>query len=497
MGRKYLVYDAALTYSPDNYEVILAMLGGVYNDNYISVFPDGLVADIGEHYTVLWDDNAYTCEVKEYTITETTTNSDNEEVTTTSTIRCFGNVAVGAALGIVRPDESWEDTGEPFLIIDSGDIYDEERYLFCLYASVGEDEKTHRLTVYQEIEAEEYVYFEGRFTVFGGYTMLPCIRLEEEKYTLTIALPESGDTTGGAENSAEVTEEASTLYTFTPVPPLKLYLAGIEVQTMGNVGKLYDGEADETLATDEPFIMISYPDSRITGNAVFVECTIYDLPDGTYYGKLWRSAVVPNDIYLKDASGTDILYEGRESVCIPGRVKDAVYSFGEAVEKNVPLLFLNKSGITMDELVINAPTGDVFKKLIIKRPKTLLPENIANGISIAGVEGTYSDAKPEEEATVVANFAAGDLVVTPSNGNVMTKVTVQKPPTLLPENIAEGISVAGVDGAHRGGGIAEVETAEEMDALLTEDNVGKYFRYLGETTDDYTQDDIYLVEEAT
>lgn len=62
-----------------------------------------------------------------------------------------------------------------------------------------------------------------------------------------------------------------------------------------------------------------------------------------------------------------------------------------------------------------------------------------------------------EERTVDLNFASGgdvaDMEITPSSeGRVMSKVTVKKPETLIPENIAKDVDIGGVVGTHEGGG---------------------------------------------
>ena len=42
--------------------------------------------------------------------------------------------------------------------------------------------------------------------------------------------------------------------------------------------------------------------------------------------------------------------------------------------------------------------------------------------------------------------------------------------------------------------ITEIYSASEMDSVLTDENVGKYYKYMGETTDTYTHGEIYCVE---
>lgn len=55
------------------------------------------------------------------------------------------------------------------------------------------------------------------------------------------------------------------------------------------------------------------------------------------------------------------------------------------------------------------------------------------------------------EKTILLNFTEGDMEVTPRNGEVFSKVTIQKPDSLVPENIAKNEVVAGVIGTHEGG----------------------------------------------
>jgi len=60
-------------------------------------------------------------------------------------------------------------------------------------------------------------------------------------------------------------------------------------------------------------------------------------------------------------------------------------------------------------------------------------------------------------------------------------------------NIASALIFGGSEGS---GTLTEISTAEEMDALLIASNVGKAYKYTGTTTADYTNGDIYVVEEA-
>lgn len=48
--------------------------------------------------------------------------------------------------------------------------------------------------------------------------------------------------------------------------------------------------------------------------------------------------------------------------------------------------------------------------------------------------------------SIVPNFAAGDMVVTAPEGKLGKQATIIKPEGLMPENIAEGVSIAGIIG---------------------------------------------------
>lgn len=54
--------------------------------------------------------------------------------------------------------------------------------------------------------------------------------------------------------------------------------------------------------------------------------------------------------------------------------------------------------------------------------------------------------------TVEPDFSGGDMAVPIADGELVTGLTVKKPDTLVPENISKGVTVAGVTGTAEGGG---------------------------------------------
>ena len=74
-------------------------------------------------------------------------------------------------------------------------------------------------------------------------------------------------------------------------------------------------------------------------------------------------------------------------------------------------------------------------------------------VVIQGVGGGGT-GKPEEEKEVSLSMQNGDQIVVPSSGRSLSKVTIKKPTTLIPENIRKDTVVCGVTGTLESGGVA-------------------------------------------
>lgn len=103
-----------------------------------------------------------------------------------------------------------------------------------------------------------------------------------------------------------------------------------------------------------------------------------------------------------------------------------------------------------DQEVTPSASGKVLTKVSIKKPETLVPANIAKGVEVAGVVGEL--VAETEEVTVELDFSDGDMEVTPTADKTFSKVSIPVPETLIPENIAEGVNIAGIIGALAAGG---------------------------------------------
>jgi hypothetical protein len=68
-------------------------------------------------------------------------------------------------------------------------------------------------------------------------------------------------------------------------------------------------------------------------------------------------------------------------------------------------------------------------------------------------------ATPTEEKTVDLAMASGNQTITPTSGKVLSQVVVKKPATMLPENIKKNVNIGGVTGTLESGGGGELNIA--------------------------------------
>lgn len=121
------------------------------------------------------------------------------------------------------------------------------------------------------------------------------------------------------------------------------------------------------------------------------------------------------------------------------------------------------------DMVITPSGGYLLSSVTVKKPDNMIPENIKHGETIGGVAGTYTGEGTDK--TVDLDMADGDMVIVPDDGFLLSSVTVKKPDTLIPENIARGVTIAGVIGTHEGGGSGGGSDFDASDEML------KYFTY--------------------
>lgn len=162
---------------------------------------------------------------------------------------------------------------------------------------------------------------------------------------------------------------------------------------------------------------------------------------------------------VRDRNGGLVEYYEKNTVSFDATDGGIVtFTKGVAVE-NVPILLDFSAG----DQSVRVDDGYLVKSAVIEKPVDLVAENIRRGKVIANIEGDFIG--DTEEITVDGdndlNFAGGDgdFVVEPSSEEkVISQVTISKPSELIPDNIAKGVTIAGVEGTHGGVNIAYGET---------------------------------------
>lgn len=91
-----------------------------------------------------------------------------------------------------------------------------------------------------------------------------------------------------------------------------------------------------------------------------------------------------------------------------------------------------------------------------------------SGINIEGLDSVVEIRVPTDdgdfqsytlgarvEKTIDLDFSAGNMEVTPENGTVFGKVVIRQPGTLIPDNIAVDVNIAGIVGTNKGSDMSE------------------------------------------
>ena len=199
-----------------------------------------------------------------------------------------------------------------------------------------------------------------------------------------------------------------------------------------------------------PFLMSAISDGSGMSIMTFDQGDTHEV--GIY--KVEEDAEPPSaDVKIKGYSGSYLNYEKVPKVWLaaPESTEDnpvlVPFTYGEALDdvEITPDFSAGDQKITLSE-------GYMARSAVVKKPATLTPANIKAGEQIAGIIGEYEGEVPEtEEKTVAADFSGGDMILEPTEGKYLSKATVTKPDTLIPENIAAGVNIAGIVGSLTGG----------------------------------------------
>ena len=123
--------------------------------------------------------------------------------------------------------------------------------------------------------------------------------------------------------------------------------------------------------------------------------------------------VFNNSIYFyKDGRLTEVDYL-RDINAVSESVIAALPIYNGEVEENTEVI--ENLPVTVDfsegDQTITAPDGYLVKSAILQKPETLVPENIADGVTVLGVTGTHEGGGGVGEGYVTITFMDGDTVL--------------------------------------------------------------------------------------
>lgn len=159
-------------------------------------------------------------------------------------------------------------------------------------------------------------------------------------------------------------------------------------------------------------------------------------------------------IDVSQLSGWSGLSEGTQAVTVKtivNGVENSASSNVVTVEKTLTKQTKEVSLLMVEgDQTILPDANMTMEKAIVKKPATLIPSNIKQGISIGGVVGELTTTGKEEvEVSEELNMANGNLVISPpDNTKTLSQVTIIKPDTFIAENIKNGVNIGGITGTY-------------------------------------------------
>lgn len=161
-----------------------------------------------------------------------------------------------------------------------------------------------------------------------------------------------------------------------------------------------------------------------------------------------------------------------------GSPSDTPFAIAYVPAENINLLLaVDGSTATAHAVTIYQVVED--KGVIVKDRTGADVEHIgAVGVRVRALDGgtkefVDADALPSSvETSVDLDFSAGDMEVSPGDGKVFSKITIPTPATLIPDNIAEGVNIAGIIGSF--GDSSKIKIAIGID---TSTSVGRVIQH--------------------
>ena len=159
-------------------------------------------------------------------------------------------------------------------------------------------------------------------------------------------------------------------------------------------------------------------------------------------------------IDVSQLSGWSGLSEGTQAVTVKtivNGVENSASSNVVTVEKTLTKQTKEVSLLMVEgDQTILPDANMTMEKAIVKKPSTLIPSNIKQGVSIGGVVGELTTTGKEEvEVSEELNMANGNLVISPpDNTKTLSQVTIIKPDTFIAENIKKDVNIGGITGTY-------------------------------------------------
>lgn len=231
------------------------------------------------------------------------------------------------------------------------------------------------------------------------------------------SIPTSGKT---QEKTVNITENGVVITT-----PDTGYDGMSSVTTVTNV----QPDLQEKAVTPTESQQIATPDagydglSKVTVSAIQTKETsvtpaqgqqVLEVTDNKYYKKVTVEAIPPDyvipsgTIQITENGVVDVSGKANANVNVPSKEEEA---------KTVDL------NMASGNQTIIPTSGKVLSQVVVKKPATMLPENIAKDVTIGGVTGTLETRKEEQEKSVnITENGTQDII--PDTGKVLSKVTV-------------------------------------------------------------------------
>ena len=106
----------------------------------------------------------------------------------------------------------------------------------------------------------------------------------------------------------------------------------------------------------------------------------------------------------------------------------------------------------LEEQIINADEGTTLTSVILQKPETLISENIRKNTDIGGVTGSFIGNGYSQTVNNL-DFSKGMVTIIPEDDKLFNEIKIPVPTNLEAKNIKNGILVAGIQGTYTSDGL--------------------------------------------